>query len=335
MQVGDPFGSSSAEWVPTTDDDKILQAPANCLIFVDDLSANNQKDLFDQLRILMDTRYPAAHSGLTRMVLSSEQHYDCDLNTYMYSVKRVRICEEGHEKYKGDDPDEVCEIAKVLGRVKVDDNTFAPSHNGYKEDYTSDLEEHGCYYRNYDGEREVVYNPKIVGRRVKTHATRMKKFKGNGDRTTSFLLCEEFIVGIEPMVKLLNGVGAIDRYRMSPWKYGGNHDRCHAIVLWKDTLETFNKIFGRDAHRHMDGFHDFLKLWKKHGEKTWRVFSHHTYRASELFSFFDYELTRRRPRKRKLSLEDYLLERTDELWELPRQHNEAQRAAEAEEKPDD
>lgn len=302
LQSGVPGGSGGATWLPSEDEKEILNTPGENLIFVDSLkypdaygyrNVKQRPPVWEeQLKLDLEGKYPNVHPHLPRVEINNEQVWEDE--KYVKRLVNVCVLPKSDTEYRENDAEAACELAKQFGQVSVR-YFFGITRGGY-DAHTSILEEAGCYYRNGENGGEVVYNPKVVERRLKRQETVRK----TGGRSVPYLTINELTDSIESLVKLLQSAGVINRWTTWPWKgICCCNRRTNAVEIVYKTLDTFNMVYGENAHRHMPEFQDWLRgPWKLHGEATKKSFGH-----ERIFDFFDYELTVRKPGKRKHSLE--------------------------------
>ena len=336
LRSGEPSGSGAAVWVPSEDTDQILRTHGECLIFVDGLGGDSTSPLWlEKMRLDFNAKYPSDHPLLNRLSIDMPYGYDNKKDHGCYHwLKQVIVEALGARVYRGEDAEDVCSLARLFGKIRVNTAYFRILRDSYSDDHTETMEELGCYYRDNGDGREVVYNPKVIQRRIKRDRNPNRKAKGDG-RIVPWLKIDELISGIESMVKILAKHDCIDRWSTHPWKIIGysKGSRHSTLQVWEDGVTMFNGVFGKNAHRHVPEFQEFLRgLWKRHGDATRRSFGTcgSSWRSSgeHLFNFLDYELTVRKPRKRKHTLNETLANRSPDWRSIEQRENEAKYEAE-------
>ncbi len=337
LQSGEPSGSGAAVWAPSENTEEILRTHGECLIFVDGLGGDNTSPPWlEKMRLDLNAKYPNDHPLLNRLSIDMPYDYgNSKEHGCRHWLRRVHVEALGARVYKGDSPEDVCSLARQFGKIRVNDSHFRIRRDSYGDYHTETMEELGCYYRDNDAGHEVVYNPKVIQRRIKRDKKldgKDRKMKGTG-RIVPWIMVDELVAAIGPIVKILDRHDCIDRWKAHPWKITSysKASRQNALQLWEEGMRMFNGVFGRNAHRHVPEFQEFLRgLWKKHGAATRRSFGAdgNTWQSKGtiVFNFLDYELTARKPRKRKHTLDETLSNRSPDWRSIEQRKEEAEEA---------
>ncbi len=264
----------------------IFDTPAEDLIFIDPDATRDEVD------VIFGLRHPPSHPALVNLT------HTCSANRSSLPLRyRVKLRQEW---YAGFDVQQVCEIAKTLGKpVRVVRDASWRRDAGWKNDRRL-LYERGCYLRTSDDGLFVIYNPKIAARGLKRMAER-----GSVDRVTPYVTCAEFMVWARAMQSMntANGFPNITGHdNCWNWRRVPVMDRLHR------DLTLFVLLYGRSAYWQLEEFRTLIETWKKKGPVTWTVFEQpRTYGCTrtheDIFSLLDEEAARKRkPRKRELKL---------------------------------
>jgi hypothetical protein len=296
-------------WELIRDGHKILEANASDLIFQD---FNTQQDV----ELAFQLRCPASHHLLCRWWFGDTGRcMDPPRNLRLFD--KVRVWKR--EWYAGGDVEELAELARQLGKVEVVDPLHWEDHcfwNGSRRGYKtapSELAAHGCYIRrgqSYDrwssqhylpGPKPhyVVYDPKVVARRIKRADERAENHVDCG--VPYITVAELSRVARELFNKVTTAVPALSVAFESADYYTVR--RYAAVRFLHLSLLMCELVFGSRSYWQVEAFRDLMKAWKTKRTSSWTEFgrtcSGHSYTA--VFNRLDAELGRRRPRKRELT----------------------------------
>jgi hypothetical protein len=227
---------------------------------------------------------------------------------YSYNYKSVltAIVQVKNPYYDGDDPDEALEVVAETGQCRVvEPNKWRMGgrtrsygdHNYAEELYEEDCR---CVKNAETGDWVIVRDKKWARMLDRRRAKVAQRLKERGGRTTSHLLVREFGPVIAALASQLRcQVGVVD---WRDFELASRPDRNNAVSTFLYVLQHFNLIFGRNAHRQVSEWWDFIKMWKAHGEATRRVWGRiYCYRSSasgeRLWDWLDEEAKAKRPPK--------------------------------------
>lgn len=299
-----------AVWDLTRDRNAVMAADASDLLFVDEMTPDDVMEHFQ-------ASHQPSQSGLTNCRFKWESResrgYTPKPKAHPSSVELL-----GFEYYAGKSAEEACQLAQQCpagyvmyipeGSSYYHSQQWAPNrHWNYKTrkyEYDPDpLEEFGCYRRVVEryvcGEkksvREVVYNPKIVERRIRNRKRReteaAKRFPKSGWlHVSEFDEVTQDLLKLVPSTRLLVDVDASNDRRWACM---------HAFV---QALHIVWLIFDKKAHRQSKAFRDLLRKWRTgtRAEETRKAW-HEVDRSLHVFRWLDAEAKAvKHVRKRKL-----------------------------------
>lgn len=344
LQSGDPAGGGSAVWVPAQSADQVLSASGEHLVFLPGL---DYSDVYvrNTLAQELERRYPVELPGLERIRVETRSESVAGGNgrsnwsntlqsVHVRSIKATRVIQSALRL------PEIVEAARQCGVLPV-----AGSAVGDVRDPQAQLAAEGCCLRcrapeseferqllerNQSRLYEVRYDPAAVRRRDRLRRTRSRQCQ---DQRRSALSVRELIepVGyrgrrfgspqksfetlLAPYIDSLHGEPWSIRFKTRPTRYD-------ALRLWEVTIERFNTLYGRNAHRHVPEFQAFVRqVWRQRGaatQRNWQARIKGDWAQSlarRVFAWFDRESCARKPRPRELSR--VLVRRTAGLFADP------------------
>lgn len=249
----------------------------------------------------------------------SRDNYEERYGTHIQRVAVSPIQTARDTVYTGCCPEEAMELCQFFGgRVAVapgleksaklfrrngsgrdsEENDELLREAGY---YCRLIPDHGDYFSG-NACYEIVYNPKKVAAAAKAIETRRRRQKDSGNsRTASYLRIDEFYELLRSMTDTLDTwlkSAKVDEHRRQYSSYSRRHGRDWVVSTLSTLLHDFNLLFGRNAHRKLESFQKFLRLWKKHGESTRKAFG-----SADLWDWLDKELKARKPAKKAIVTE--------------------------------
>lgn len=280
--------SCQDQWVLTEDFDSILNAASDDLVFLEDEDVATRQALALRLQL---AKYP---------------NVDPDLTIILFD--RWGALHRGFKLYVADSPfiepfnnpsscERVAEAAKRLGSVRLPRYHFPP-HWAHDE-----LEKLGCYCTN--GRRkqgctdpdlvwEVVYNPRVATNRIVARKKREEKQRKNKGK----------VIRAYEVYQAFHAI----RHLLKSWlclNFTTGHfafEQCNDLkaVCW-----LFDAVYGRDAHRKVDGFQKLVRRWRNSEEQSEKYLSSLSVRR-EFICWMECEARRRLPKVQSLfvSLDD-------------------------------
>lgn len=284
-QVGRGVNQDEIWYVATDNDNEIIDAPVDDLVFAPDVG--DKQLTREDAEFLFREKYPAKLPYINRVSVVSNNGYRS--NRHLVHGNVVKILPEDFVTYAGQTLEHAVLLARKLGGYVP----IATQH------WTRDaLEAAGCYIRhsNERGQRELVYNPKMVARQV---ARRKEKEKaGPAGRGDGYIMVHEFANVNNTIARYLEEYILIGYFRVAD-----NYRRANVVENMLRWVTLFNLIFGANAHRQIPEFQQFLALWRKTHLPTKKAFkSCESNFTSDLFHWLDSEAKVKKPRKRKLKM---------------------------------
>jgi hypothetical protein len=329
MRRVDASTDGAEKWEPCFDLDTVVNTFGGCLVFVDVDTGNTSDELVDDPGLLTPAHWTAL--GKAAEVMFAQRYpsptQEAKLTTFGINTSYEYLCAEDADwetrrrhgaqvlksvnvyatpSYQGYDVGEVIAEVRKSGKLRVarhEEFRFGGcSRRRYGgSDAAEELleEEMRCIQDEATGDWYVVKDPEWAKKLQKRRATAQKRQKDRGGRTTKYLQVYEFAQVISALAGPVR-----EHVGCAGWRdfdMPSRPDRGNAIYLLQYVLEHINLVFGRNAHRQIPEWWEFMKLWKKHGEDTKRVWGNtYTYRGCggmKLFEWLDEEAKARKPPK--------------------------------------
>lgn len=291
-------------WTYTNNERRVLEAPADDIIFVEGKSRQEVQEAFME-------RFPTSQPGLVRTVISGSR-VDCPQQLY----QQIHVSDQ-NEWYAGGDIAEAAALATSakLGYIEVRGLHFSSLTENSQWDAKlrkyvpgpSPLEEFGCYARErkFQTDRgeiravEIVYGPDVVARRIKARERKIKRMKVAKPKRTKYITMQTFKEVSAEWGEWLRQANA---FTPDP-DVQVRKNRQWAIHDFTQALRMMILVFDATAHRQSPAFQRLLAEWRDDELRivTKRVWCRHgasTFRR--LFRWLDREAKVRRPRSRVL-----------------------------------
>lgn len=298
-------------WERCEDEKTIMEAAHEDLIFTEEMDV-------DDVLLHFENMYPVSQIGLTRIKAEPGSTWRTDWRRGDGYPKRILAFE--YEWYDGDDAEEVSALAKTAKDhvvvYSVDPRPFESTKWPDEEVYStarlryvrcgSALEEYDCYQRTRTtvlaGKerrvREVVYNPKLVKRRIARREQREKGYKdGRGlAEYTGYIKCEEF----NKVIRQFNEMLPYSRVYEKPDSF--NQRRWNTAWAFRKAIELMWLVFGPTSHRQSSEFMLLVEQWRTRADVSRDAWESD---AGDITRMLDEEVAhldrlKRKPRKREL-----------------------------------
>ena len=272
-------------WIATSEQSTVLRMPQEKLIFLDDPC-----DALSVARALAE-RFPPSHPALRRYRIDSSDG-ECIRSS------RDRVVLLGYEVYPGRDAEEACDAARQLGKIRLQTNHW------YYPEEKAKLVAQGCYVRYKDQPRrplgwkpgddeddwdnecyyELVYGPEVVDRRESKKEVRQRK-------------CAMPVHELERFVYYLRwNIGQLERMPHCI-DCGCNSSSTMASIM--DLVALFNILYGRNAHRRLEAFHQLMAAWRVNPEHTAMIYRRRYPNTEAVGTFCDWMMAEAKARKQK------------------------------------
>lgn len=314
-----------------TDKQKLLEAKYKALVQNRDACSYIRQAAEHEVR----RRNPTSHELLTRVQVESQSGWHHGVYHYHRALTQVVALPAEREYF--DRPSETnlaeeipliaalaqakCQAGELGIRIPDEQREYWSLRGGYSR-FGELLLDNDCRLKEIHEERHgqiceepsyfIVWDPKHA-QTVRKRRERQKERSGSGEyRSVSFITCDEFYRPIDAMREMIDKIVPLEYKDLR--NYYARTCRWRTVHDFVRALDYICRCYGREAYRWLPAWHDWLQLWKTHGEATWKNFggrdTWHSNPWQKLFRFFDEEVKRGKPRGRPPNWDKIAAQRT-------------------------